>query len=196
MLVETFEYQETADLPVEASAEAIQLIEQLGLTGQQELLTPSTDDKPQRRVPYPQATAEQIFVFRMLCPQEYAIKEYKRTPVPLRVLQIAAHASRLEFFEKLVIWDATSAAEKDPVLVGLVKNARWEWQRDIYLLARWGDELEAWPVLLKRALQKKRDQIADLADNALRKVKAITSDGVLLSDAGLVEQGFDWRPEF
>jgi len=196
MLVETYECQETAAEPIEASEEAKQLIEQLGLEGQQSLLMPSENNLTAKRTPYPQATTEQIFVFRVLCPQQYALKSYNRTPIPLRVLQIAAHATGLEYFKEVVVWDATSAAEKDPVLVGVRQNAQRTWQDDFYLLARWGEELESWPALLKRAIERKRGQIRGLADVALRRAQGILQDGLALSDEELIEKGFNWKPEF
>jgi hypothetical protein len=197
MLVETYECQETAAEPIEASEEAVRLIEELGLAGQKAMLTPGTEKVPAPgRLPYSQATAEQIFVFRVLCPRDYKLKDYNRTPIPLRVLQIASHAQSLGFFDELVVWDATSADEKDPVLVGLKKNAQWTWQNDSYLLARWGEELESWPTLLKRALAKKREQVAAIAEGAVRKAKAFLMDGVSLSDEELIQKGFDWSPTF
>ena len=196
MQVETYECQETASEPIEASEEAIRIITELGLEGQQELLTPVRENKPVGRNPYPEANAEQIFVFRVLCPKSYTVKKYNRTPIPLRVLQVAAHAISLEMFKEVVVWDATDPAEKDPVLVGTMKNPARSWDDKFFLLARWGDVLESWPILLKRALEKKRHQVQSAAEAVLLKAKSIVNEGVCQSDDELITNGFDWMPDF
>jgi len=197
MLVETFECQETAAEPIEASEEAIRLIEELELDGQKSILLPNVGEvSTSIRMPYPQATAEQVFVFRVLCPQNYPLKKYNRTPLPLRVLQIASHAKALGFFGEIVVWDAADPSVKDPILIGTKDNAEWSWREDVYLLARWGEELESWPTLLRRALEKKREQITSVAEGALRKAKAFLMDGVSLSDEEIIEKGHDWMPTF
>jgi hypothetical protein len=87
MLVESYECQETASESIEASEEAVKLIEELGLEGQKSILS-KNDDGDARRVPYSIANAEQLFVFQVLCPKAYKLSEYKRlTPIPLRVFQ-------------------------------------------------------------------------------------------------------------
>lgn len=153
MLVETFECHETASEPIEAAAEAIELIERLGLDGQKQLIS-GEDGSNKSRCPYREMTADEKFVYRTLCPTRAKLIEYKRTPIPLRVLQVAAHAQSLGMFKELVVLDTASAVEKDPVLVGVVQDGEYSWRTTDYILARWGDELEAFVVLLKRAAVK------------------------------------------
>jgi hypothetical protein len=190
MLVESFEIQETAAEPIEACEEANRLIEELELDGQKTLLVPETPQAA--RMPYPEATAEQIFVFRVLCPQMYKLKEYRRAPIPLRVLQIAAHAQSLKFFRELLVWDAVT--EKDPVLVGAKTDPQWTWRDNYYLLARWGEELESWPTLVKRAITRKRQQITEAVEAAVTRAKAFLPES--MTTAELIEKGFDWVPTF
>lgn len=194
MLVESYECQETASEPIEASEEAVRLIDDLGLEGQKEILAKSEDDTT-LRVPYAIANAEQLFVFRVLCPSVSKLAEYKRTPIPLRVLQIAAHAQSLGFFRELVVWDAASPAEKDPVLVGIHQRGAYAWDVDMYLLARWGEELESWPTLLKRALELKRSQCVSKATSVMGKAKAFLEYGPSMADAEVIQKGPDWTPD-
>ena len=193
MLVESYECQETASESIEASEEAVKLIEELGLEGQKSILS-KNDDGDARRVPYSIANAEQLFVFQVLCPKAYKLSEYKRTPIPLRVLQIAAHANSLGYFREIVVWDTESPAEKDPVLVGIFQRGQYEWEVDRYLLARWGEELESWPTLLKRALEKKRKQCLSKAASAMSKAKSFLDYIPGLTDAEVISNGPDWTP--
>lgn len=155
MLVETFECHETASEPIEAAEEAVALIESLGLNGQRELL--SRRDDHNTRCPYREMTADEKFVYGTLCPTRAKLKDYKRTPIPLRVLQVAAHANSLGIFKELMVLDAGTAVEKDPVLVGVIPDKQYSWMTTDFILARWGDELEAFVVLLKRAAAKVRE---------------------------------------
>lgn len=157
MQVETYECHETASEPIEAAEEAIELIESLGLEGQKELISGESGEK-QARCPYREMTDDERFVYHTLCPARIKLKDYKRTPIPLRVLQVAAHAQSLGLFKELIVLDKESAAEKDPVLVGVMADKQYSWMGKDYILARWGDELEAFVVLLKRAAAKKREQ--------------------------------------
>jgi hypothetical protein len=182
MQVETYECTELCEETAEDTSLATDLIEQLGLSGQQSLLT---NDK---RLPYPQATQEQLFVFQTLCPVEQKLRDYGRTTIPLRVLQVAAHAKDL--FDALYVWDV-AGVDKDPVLVGAKGTT---WQKTYYLLARWGEELEAWSVLLKRALEKKRALLADHARSMAVKWKTISEAGIAETDIQLIQNGASWTP--
>lgn len=88
MLVETFELEEVAEQPPELEAEAVALIEKLGLDGQQ------------TRIPYRKMTEEETFVYGILCPMRTPLKKYKEGPIPLRVLQVAAHATDVGMLDR------------------------------------------------------------------------------------------------
>ena len=161
MQVDTFECDETASEPIEACEEAVALMESLGLEGQKSLVTKSEKSGRDTRCPYREMTKDEAFVYRVLCPEETDLSRYSRAPIPLRVLQIAAHASDLGIFKKLVVWDRKSAVVKDPVLVAYGKPAPGEWRDSMFILARWGEELEPFVVLAKRAFEQKRRQIGE-----------------------------------
>lgn len=150
MQVETYECQETTSEPIEATEEAVALIEQLGLEGQSALLGKGTTDVPSR-VPYPEATAEQMRVFETLCPSRIKASQYRRGPIPLRVLQVLAHAQSLGFFEEFMVWDRESQEVVDPVLVGVVKTSQYIWENKHHILARWGEHLDEWPAMVRAA---------------------------------------------
>lgn len=194
MQVETFECHETASEPIEATEEALALMEELGLTGQKALVSPKADS-PAARCPYREMTKEEAFVYRVLCPKQYALKEYSRTPIPLRVLQIAAHANGLGLFKKLVVWDVADVEVKDPVLVGIMPDAEYSWMDKHFILARWGEVLEAFATLRTRAFGQKRRQFAEEVDRITTQVAAEKSRVLSMTNEEVMEHGWDARLE-
>lgn len=162
MLVETYEVTElTADLKPECDAEALALIESLNLNGQMDLATRS-DDGAAKRNPYRHMTREEALVYGLLLPKKTKIADYADGMIPLRVLQVAAHAK--EHFTELWVWSPASAADKDPLLVGMTKQPipgmPSHYTRDTeWLLARWGDVLLPFPELIKQAAVRAREKI-------------------------------------
>lgn len=180
MLVETFECTETIDEPVEATSEAIDLIESLELDGQKELIGVKGESQPSR-CPYREITAEERFVYQTLCPAVVMLNRYNTAPIPLRVLQVAAHANSLGMFKRLMVWDRMSVAVKDPVLVGWT-GGEYDWQNNrCFILARWGEELEAFATLRRKAVEIARHALVEQAERLLGQVKIATEAQILQS---------------
>lgn len=156
MQVETFECTETAAEPIETSQEAIALIEALGLEGQKSIIGTADETSLTTRSPYRKMTADELFVYRQLCPEVVDLSKYDGAPIPVRVLQVAAHAKECGLFKKLVVWDKASALVHDPVLVGVPHSAQ-DWSRGEFILARWGEHLETFSTMLRQALEQKRE---------------------------------------
>jgi hypothetical protein len=154
--VETFEQEDSYHgeaSQMVADVEAIKLIDELGLEGQKELCNP----EKQTRSPFRVMTREELAVYQTICPEVAEVNKYKNEAIPLRVLQVLAYAKSEECpikFNKLQIWSVASAVIKDPLLVGVVEPRAWEYH--YYLLARWGEELDSFSNLLKKALEIKR----------------------------------------
>jgi hypothetical protein len=147
MQVETYECEETAAEEPECTDEALKLIEYLGLEGQRMLV----NGEKKTRSPYRVMTDEENFVFRTLCPGNVTLAEYSLSPIPLRILQVAAYAKETGMFKELRVWHAKSSAVKDPVLVGIGPPEKGEYRDRKYILARWGDVLDEFPALIKQA---------------------------------------------
>lgn len=149
MNVETYEVPEVdCNGEVESDEEAIALIEKLGLTGQQKLLK-KNESGEQVRTPYRKMTAEELFVYRTLCPKTDDVRKYDDGPIPVRVLQVAAHA--MDLFEKVQVWYPDNADVRDPVLVGVNGDGYSRMER--FILARWGDVLESLSELHAKAVE-------------------------------------------
>ena len=192
MQVETFEDQEIATEPIEASEEARKIIETLQLDGQAELL--ESDPKERKaRPPYRKMTAEEFFIYSVLCPQKTEAKRYNASPIPLRVLQVMSHA--IDVFPHCEIWDHASMEVKDPVLVGVQPHQQWSWQKEYFLLARWGEELDSTPILLKKAGAQVRSRALSALAAIERGIKGHISICEMMTDEDLLAKGSDWKPE-
>lgn len=158
MQVETYEIedQKHSDASTMAlDAEAAELVEKLGLSGQKSLQNPET----LTRCPYPVADADDAVLFKALNPEHCKPEDYSLDPIPVRVLQVLSHAKDLNFFTDFQIWYPKSARVQDPVLVAF---RSWtppgrQWATvDTYILARWGKMLRDTNELRKEAVEKLR----------------------------------------
>lgn len=174
--VETFECQETASEPIEASEEAQEIIDELNLEGQRTFMAQSKEAQTMR-CPYRRITADEWAVYKTLCPESDSLQQYRRSPVPLRVLQVAAHAFKVlqptkpDAKVRIKIWDRESAKIHDPVMVAFVGEYDFS-ADDCFILARWGTELEAFAILARKAAEMIRTKaIADI-EEALARFRA------------------------
>jgi hypothetical protein len=182
MLVETFEVTETgADGKPECDKEALAIIEKLGLKGQQTLIAPNQEGA---RCPYRKMTAEEFFVYSILCPQKTELTNYSDESIPLRVLQVAAHAVTLEKFTTLEVWHPENADIKDPVLVGIVGKYS---DREHFILARWGATLDSLETLKALACKVKKDIILAGINTAIEAAKAELSAVSAMSDYAILK---------
>ena len=154
MLVETFEVTEVDCTGVpEVEAEALEIIEKLGLEGQKKLVT-KDESGVESRCPYRKMTAEEKFIYQTLCPTESTLHDFADSPIPVRVLQVAAHA--VDLFDDVLVWSAENADVKDPVLVG--RNGSYG-NHEFFMLARWGEVLEPLSNLKIAATEVAREKI-------------------------------------
>lgn len=174
MQIETFECAEVSSEPVDATAEALELIQSLGLEGQQTLVCPAKAEGQSTRFPFREMLADEKFVYETLCPKKSPIEKYQASPIPLRVLQIAGMAKALMPDCKLVVWDRAEAAIPDPVLV--CENSVSEYDRTFkrWILARWGAELEAFPVLMTRCVTETRKLLLDQCESMKSLISSAT----------------------
>ena len=181
MLVETYEVQEVEEQPVEVNSECSGLVEELELKGQEKFYNPQ---EPESADPfcYRKMTAQEKIVIEAICPQHTNIEKYADGPIPLRVLQVAAHVKELKKMEMLdekgciVVYHPLSADDPDPYLI-YREGAQYS-PRSFYLLARWGDELDNWNILKEKArkiitakLERKYMQVKAEVEAGLSSVK-------------------------
>lgn len=190
--VETYECSEVAAEPPDISEEAAKMIRELKLTGQERMLKQAESGGvvTQHRMPYRRMREDERFVYETLCPTKTDVQTFAGEPMPLRVLQVLAHARELDAFETVRVWHQADSEIKDPVLVGERKERPEGSSFDrtiLYILARWGEELDEWPALVKRALTtwklKTLHELNSMIQKAEVAVSAIERDAYTLEGA-------------
>lgn len=154
-VVETFVIEETAELIYdnEKLDQWNQLKEELGLTGQQNIL--KVGKSP---VPFQPATKTQMEIIDVLCPKKDDIKSYNLSPIPLEVLELVSLSVKEGYFDKICIhYDAVTP---DPFAIGYRwkdeedKAKGYNWNMQPYLIAKWGDVKQSWDTLKERAASR------------------------------------------
>lgn len=144
MKVETYEIDEVRPDCQDDKTELLALAEQLGLKGQRKLLSTETVTT----FPYRVMTEEEDRVYSTLLGAKVELAEFQESVIPIRVMQVAAHASEYEQTRHLVVW--FSRSDKDPLLVG----QKGPYEGPHFLLARWGDVLDSMAILKEKAFAK------------------------------------------
>lgn len=144
MAVQEFMIDEVRDVAEnqEKGDQWSELVDKLGLEGQRQLCSVS----PASPIPFPHMNKEMIRVYEVLCPAKLLIKDYNKTAIPIRVLEIAGFCMMKEYFGKIEVWYDDKAP--DPIVVGCDGE-------DKYILARWAAEIEEYAVLREKAVKKK-----------------------------------------
>lgn len=161
MKVETYEVisvdEHNGDVVNElVSEEALALIEALDLGGQRGLLAERkvSGETVTTRNPYRRMTQEEMNIFTTLMPNRHVLARYDEGPLPLRVLQVAAHAK--ELYDELQVW-APEPGRDDPILVGVEGGSNYGHGARVggklFLLARWGEHLDELDTLRAKAKQ-------------------------------------------
>lgn len=191
MDIETFETTEVTDQGVDFAPEQIALIEELDLGGQRGLISADQTEV----APYRQMTLEEIQVYCLVTPEITPVEQYRGEAIPLRVLQVLAHAKSLGIYAKFEIWAKASVDVKDPVLVGRM-HQQYHWEppksEDTHILARWGEELEPFPVLKEKAKQIHGENLKQGYRNMIKFAGNLIED----IDAGQFELGDTVRAHF
>lgn len=142
-MVETYIESELQDLITDAEKtdEWRKKVEELGLRGQLSLI-----EGKKSPIPFPIMNRAMQRVYETLCPAKMEVKEYNRTTIPARVLEMIGLCVKENYFSKLWVWFDDESP--DPILVGRHAGA-------LYLIARWGDELRSFSELRELARTKK-----------------------------------------
>lgn len=161
MLVETYEVleQHQADdgtFTPEDRELAESLIVDLDLEGQSRYMRRESSDATEiPAIPYRKMTAEEKEVYSLILPEKTLLQKYSDAPIPVRVLQVAAHARPM--FDGLIVWHPTNADDPDPLLLGF--NGHQYSPSEYFLLARWGDELLPFSELREKAARLLRERV-------------------------------------
>lgn len=155
MQIESFKIEvKTEELDqIAQDVNAIELIESLGLVGQQKLV----NHKEQTHVAFRKMTLFEVDVYSLLFPEKSKVEEFETEIIPIRVLSLLKEAKDSEFFIKFEVWHSSTKKE-DPILVGVTGkldpqtwNQHYITDAQHWLIARWGDALLPFDTLREQA---------------------------------------------
>lgn len=133
---------ETYNCKLEDKTVLKELARKLGLNRQVEKA-----DKP---FPVNPMTGIEYFTYATLCPKRTKIEEFDSELIPLDCLQAYEQALNSDCFSKFEVWTIDEMKIDDPLIVGWTKE-KYDWERKVCLIARWGNELMPFPVMLADA---------------------------------------------
>jgi len=187
MQIETYECEELKNsdaTTMAVDAEAIELINKLGLEGQKSL----TNQETLTRDPYREMTKLEHFVWRTVCPESSLLSTYKLSPIPLRILQVAAYARELGIFEELEVWHPKQVVD-DPLLIGWKKENKYSSRR--HLIARWGEHLMSFEEATERAKQVFKAQFQSKIARIERELDQVKQDIQARVEESFAKESFD-----
>jgi len=114
---------------------------------------------------------------KALCPSSIEAEKYTRTTIPLEVLKVMKFCKDNQMFDDYRIWfdDKTP----DPLLIGYSwrdeesKAKGYSWQKNKYLIARWGDCAKEIPQLLSDGFEVIKAELQSKAVTALEKCNSV-----------------------
>ena len=148
-MVQTFIVEESKELIYDSDKiqEWKEKCEVLGLDKQLALT-----DKEKSPIPFEFMNTVSKRVYETLCPAKVNYKEYSKTAIPLEVLGLIHLSVNEGYFKEIQIWydDKTP----DPLAIGVKqKSLQYDWDNELYLIARWGDVLRPFDELKKMAIK-------------------------------------------
>jgi hypothetical protein len=147
-----------------------------------ELGLATKEDVEEKKCPvvYPilnQAMQRQL---KALCPSSLFVADYKLSTIPLEILEVYKFIKDNEMFESVKIW--FDDKQLDPLMVGYkwqseeAKQKGYSWQKDVYLIARWGDCAKEIPQLLTEGFERIKLELQEKAIVAQEKCNSVLSN--------------------
>jgi hypothetical protein len=137
----------------EKEAEEIRTIaEEMGLSRQLAFVSGGIST-PTGVFPFREMTKQERIVYENLMASKDDIVNYAGSVIPLRGLQIAQVAGNPCYGPGLQVWHTGSPGE-DPLLVGKRTHPERSWERQYFILARWGETLKPLKELTEEAIAK------------------------------------------
>jgi hypothetical protein len=115
-----------------------------------------------------------------ICPRHADVKDYKKSTIPVEVLKVLKFAKENKMYEGYEIW--YNDVEPDPLLIGwnyssdTAREKQYSWQRDRFLMARWGDCAMELPELMSLGFNKLKQEIIDKAKTAISTCKSVIEE--------------------
>lgn len=117
---------------------------------------------------------------KALCPSSLDISDYRRSTIPLEVLEVYKFCKENEMFESVKIW--FDDKQLDPLMLGYkwkseeAKEKGYSWLKDVYLIARWGDCAKEIPELLDDGFKRIKLELEEKAIVAKEKCNSVLNN--------------------
>jgi hypothetical protein len=106
-------------------------------------------------------------VFEVLCPTKVKVEKYNKTQIPIDVLSHLALCKQEGYFTKMEIW--YDNINPDPILVGYITDSYSS--SIIHLVARWGDEIVPFELLVDKAVARLTKVYKQYTDTVIAEAK-------------------------
>jgi len=140
------------------------------------------DDSEKQKVPnvYTFLNSAMTKQIHAICPMHVDVVNYKKSTIPVEVLKVLKFAKDNNMYEGYEIW--YNDVEPDPLLIGWNysnENARtnkYNWVKDRFLMARWGDCAMEIPELLQLGFDKLKENLLDKAKSAISTCQSVINE--------------------
>lgn len=138
------------------------------------------------------AMAKQL---QAVCPVYVAVEDYTKSTIPLDVLVALDYCKGVNMYEGYQVW--YNDVEPDPLLIGWnyqndrARENQYSWQKNYYLIARWGDCALELPQLLKLGYDKIVKELSSKSKLGLEKLNSISKNPEIYADIILAGKQFD-----
>jgi hypothetical protein len=117
---------------------------------------------------------------KALCPSSELIEKYTRSTIPLEILSVYKFCKDNNMFDEVRIW--FDDKQLDPLVIGYnwideeSKIKGYSWQKNKYLIARWGDCAKEIPQLLQEGFERIKLELTEKALVAKEKCNSILAN--------------------
>ena len=115
-----------------------------------------------------------------ICPKHIEVGNYRKSTIPVEVLKVLKFAKDNNMYEGYEIW--YNDVEPDPLLIGwnysndIAREKQYSWQKDRFLMARWGDCAVELPELLQVGFNKLKQELIDKAKEAISTCNSVINN--------------------
>ena len=147
-------------LDKEMSDEWHVLVTDLGMVGQLQN-TNQKDGAYVNPIPYTSLNKKWLRIFKTLCGAKSLYNKYSKSTIPVEALHEIKLCVDNNYFSAIEVWYDDNAP--DPLIIG-VCNTENKWEKNYFLIARFGDEILPFELLEQKAYLR----LLEIFDNSMK----------------------------
>ena len=129
-------------------------------------------EKSKGIIPFPKLSISELRVWNLYCPTKKELDKVD-TIIPSQILDLIVEVKTM--FDSVEIWSEAKETI-DPIVVGIKKTGQYSWEKDTYLLARWGESLRAFHEISKIVKEKLFEERKLKLEKMARQIKEALED--------------------